>query len=358
MKAIAATIQGLEEIAIQEIKEILKSKAQKITNSRILFNVKSEKEIAKFILNTRSSIKVYLLLDYTKFKTIKDIETMARKLNPKLKNNFAVRCSRIGQHKFTSKDIEILIGETLYNKYKIKVNLENPTTTVYADIIEDYCFIGIDYTGELISKRNYRIKLTPQSINPCLAYSLLRISEYKEKDTLLNLFSKSGEIAIESALYILKKKHRQDFLFKRLFSYEEKEKIVKKKLKIYAIDPQHNHIRNIIINSKIASVYDFIKILKIDLDWLDTKFKKNSVDKIITSVPYPSKTMLENDIIHMYRELFSQTHYILKKTGLFTIYTPKPEYIKNNILKYKLLKEIKIKIGEQPSSILVYKKTI
>ena len=358
MKAIAATIPGLEEITIKEIKEILKLSSKTIAPGRILFNVKSEKDIAKFIINTRSSVKVYELLDYSKFKKTDDIENLVKKISFKIKDSFVVRCNRVGNHDFRSKDIEMSVGEMIYKKYKINVDLENPTITIYVDIINDYSFIGMDFTGEPLTKRNYRIKLTPQSINPCLAYSLVRLSDYKKKDVLLNLFSKSGEIAIEAALYLLKKQNKQNFLFNKLIKYEEKEKKLKKKLKIYAIDSQSNFIRNIVINSKIASVYDSIKILKIDTDWLDTKFKKNSVDKIITSIPYPSKNVSENDMINMYRELFSQAHYVLKKTGLMAILTPKPEYVKNNIYKFKLQREIKIQMGDQPFYILIYKKTL
>ena len=63
MKAIAICIEGLEEITILEIKEILKIKSDIIMPSRVIFEVKKEEDIAEFAYKTRSATKVYFLVD-------------------------------------------------------------------------------------------------------------------------------------------------------------------------------------------------------------------------------------------------------------------------------------------------------
>lgn len=350
MKAIATSIQGLEEVTIKEVKELIKSKAKITIPTKVEFTT-TKKNYKKFMEYTRSSLNSYHLLKKLTFKDINDIKKEIKYIKFNIKNTFAVRCKRIGVHKFNSLDVEKAVGNII-NK---KVNLENPETLIYIDIIDNNCFIGIDFSGKI--KRNYRIRLTPKSITPQVAYSLLKISDYKKEDVLLDIFSKSGEISIEAALYMLKIKNKQDSPYKNPTKSNKKER----KLKIYAVDIQPNYTRNILINSKIAKVDDLINIQKLDINWLDTRFRKNYIDKAIAIPPYPSKKMHEKEIkeiIEIYKELFNQLKYILKKRGLFTIFTPKPEYIKNITANFKIIKEMEIKIGNQNFFILVYKKTI
>src|SRR3989339_831586 len=118
MEAIAICIQGLEEITKLEIKEIIKQKSETIIPSRIKFKIKEEKDLANFIYNTRSSIKVYKLITVLDFI---DLEDLIKKVNiikfPKIKSPFIVRCERIGEHPFNSLDIEKEVGNKINSKF-------------------------------------------------------------------------------------------------------------------------------------------------------------------------------------------------------------------------------------------------
>ena len=57
-EAIATCIQGLESITQLEIKEILKQKSEVLIPSRLIFKVKEDKDLANFIYNSRSTIKI------------------------------------------------------------------------------------------------------------------------------------------------------------------------------------------------------------------------------------------------------------------------------------------------------------
>ena len=317
MKAISTTIQGLEEVTIKEIKEILKVKAKVLKFTKVEFTTE---EINKFNKLTRSSLNTYQLIDKLKFKDIEDIENKIKKIDIDIKNSFVVRCHRVGTHKFNSLDIERRIGEIVYKKYKKRVEFENPETIVYIDIFNNYCFIGLNPST---FKRSYKLRTNFLTLNSSLAYDLVRIVDYKINENLLIPFCSSGEIAIEACLFISKTK------------LNEKPK-TKEKLKIITVG---ENIKNGVINSKIAGVYNLIKIKRLEMDWLDTEFKKNSIDKIIMYIPKKDD----------YSELFKQMKYILKKDGRICI-------LSTNKIKaegFKVTKKIEIMHGiKQEISIL------
>ena len=317
MKAISTTIQGLEEVTIKEIKEILKVKAKVLKFTKVEFTTE---EINKFNKLTRSSLNTYQLIDKLKFKDIEDIENKIKKIDIDIKNSFVVRCHRVGTHKFNSLDVERRIGEIVYKKYKKRVEFENPETIVYIDIFNNYCFIGLNPST---FKRSYKLRTNFLTLNSSLAYDLVRIVDYKINENLLIPFCSSGEIAIEACLFISKTK------------LNEKPK-TKEKLKIITVG---ENIKNGVINSKIAGVYNLIKIKRLEMDWLDTEFKKNSIDKIIMYIPKKDD----------YSELFKQMKYILKKDGRICI-------LSTNKIKaegFKVTKKIEIMHGiKQEISIL------
>lgn len=362
IELIASCIQGLEEITQLEIKEIIKQKSEILILSRIKFKVKEEKDIIKFIINTRSSIKVYRLMENFSFNNLDEIITKANKIKfPKIKGPFAVKCERTGNHDFNSNDVEKEIGNLINKEGKIKVDLKNPTTIVLVDIVDNNCFLGIDYSGIKLSKRPYRVRLTPSSINPCLAYSMLRITDIKEKDKIVDPLCRSGEIIIEAALYLQNispsLKLINQLAFTKLIKFTPKSNSKIKKLNIYAIDPSQNHLKSAEINSKIANINKSIIFSRYDLEWLDTKFDKSSVDKIITFPFYPTNNLPEKDVEKTYKELFYQSRFILKKKGVITILTPKPELIEKyaKLENFKKEKEYKIKYSNQDFHILRFK---
>lgn len=347
MEAIAVGIENLEFITQLELKEILKVKSEISYPSRILFKVKDEKELAEFIYKSRSIRKAYLLLKFLKFESMPEIISSLKKIDfPYLEESFVVRCERNGSHNFSSNDIEKEAGEIIHNKYKVKVDLKNAKTTIIIDIINNQCYIGIDFTGESLSKRNYRIKLSNGSINACLAYCLLRIAEYESKDIILDPFCRSGEIPIEAALYSLNIPNfkSERFLFDKLIKTNFKEKKKLKKLKIYSIEQLQNNLRSAEVNARIISLQNHISFSRVDIEWLDTKFKENSIDKIITYPQFPTAIVTLKKLENIYKELFYHLEYIMKKKRKIVILTPCPEIIEKYASEYKFKKESEIKI--------------
>jgi len=313
MKTVAVTLKGIEEIAMEEIKEIVRTKIKKLTEGRIFFETKNFKPLEK----ARTITKIYKYLAHFTFKKEEDIYAKAKKIKFPIKKNFVVRCHREGKHTFKSKNIEAKVGEIIFKRGH-KVKLKNPETTIYIEIIQNNCIIGILYKKDM-QKRKYKIRLNPASINACLAAAMIRLAKCKKNHLVIDPFCKDGVIVIEAALKGIKN--------------------------IYGLDESLNNVRNARINAQLAKTK--INIIKAEVDWLDTKFEKNSVDRIITNPPFPSKHKNKQEIEKTTKELIHQAKYILKKEGILAVITQNPslitKYAKEN--GFKTIKELKIIIG-------------
>ena len=83
-------------------------------------------------------------------------------------------------------------------------------------------------------------------------------------------------------------------------------------------------------NSKISGIGKNINFSRMDIEWLDTKFKKHSIDKMASKMP--SSNIL--DLGKLYNEFFYQAEYILKDKGKMAL-LGKKELIEKFALKYK-----------------------
>lgn len=204
---IATTNQGLEDIVAEEINESFQIKAYPGIGL-----VKFEGEfdlIYKVNLKCRTIHKLILLLHETKFKDLNDLYKEVKSIDfseyIKRDHSFAVRTERIGLHNFTSIDASAIIGKAIIDSYKeikgirLKVNLDNPDIEFYCRIKHNEFLIGINTTGESLHKRGYRVYNHPASLKTTLACSMIKISEWKGREILLDPMCGGGTIPIETA---------------------------------------------------------------------------------------------------------------------------------------------------------------
>lgn len=338
MEILVSCLKGLEDVCIKEIKELTKKKALKVCDGRI----KSEctnKEISTLILYLRSGLRVSRLLSTRRFDTIKDIANEAGKFVKEFELPIAVRCSRQGNQDFSSNDVEKTVGEILFNS-GLKVDLENPKTTVLIDIIEDEFFVCILIKDNL-NKREYRIRSTGQSINATICYALVRLSGWKSRKILLDSFSKDGTIAIEAA----------SFLNSLPLKFEKP--IDTKKQLIFCSDPLLQNVNNSETNAKLAGVNKAIKFSRLDIEWLDTKFGKGEIDYIVTVFPNYSSDR-KKDMEKLAKELFYQAEFILSKSGKIALLAQFD--VKPFLGKLKLLSERQVFSGGVVYNLLILSK--
>lgn len=315
MESIAVTIKGIEDICAKEIKKILGSEGKKVCSGRVLFD---SDNVEKLVRRGRSIERVYYLLNKLKFKKFEEIIDKAREIDFSkcIGKSFMVKCNREGEHDFKSIDIEKDVGEIIFER-GYKVDLKNPETIVYVDIVNDYCFIGVLLTPNKLSKREYRIRINNQSVNACLAYSLLEICGWDKNKSLFDPFCKDGVIVIEAALCGGKE--------------------------VYGYDSNPNNVKNAEINAKLASVKVEFKI-------------KDEVDCIVTNPPFISKNRGKREIEEVYKEFFCKAEAILK--GRMVIINPDIKSLKECARGFRVVEEREVCIGGMHRSIVVFEKSI
>ncbi|MFC1727865.1 THUMP domain-containing protein [Nanoarchaeota archaeon] len=350
MKGIAITHKGIEDISALEIKELIK-KESKTEESVVKFDATKE-ELAKLCYRSQSVIKILELITEFDIGTLDDLKQL-KKVDIKHKGSFVVRCLRVGEHDFTSLDVEKEAGEIIYEKIKQKVDLKNPDLTLLIYIYNNKAYLGIDYSGFDLSKREYKIFSGARALKGTIAYSLVRMSGYKPTETLLDPFSISGEIPIETALFATKFSanyfSKEKFAFNKFlnFKFEEPKKY---KTKVLCFDSLLKNIKAAQKNAKIAGIDKNIKFSKTDLEWIDTKFKEDSVDRIVTRIPELTKYQKPNQIEKLYKEFFNQAEFILKKKGKIVAIAKNLNLFKKFSENFNILEERTISLGKEELS--------
>lgn len=374
IKACAITDKGLEKIALMELDEIIKVKG-KAEDNVVIFNCESFQDLFKFCYLSQSIERVLLLFAHFEFKEYKDLLSKSEAVLKKniLKEwfdkniSFKVECKRIGKHKFGSQTIDKNFGEKIILKVKKelgflpKVSMESPDIMIYAFINNNKAYVGIDLIGRDLSKRQYRIFTAPGIINANLSYALVRLSGYSKKQKLVDVFCKAGIVCIEAALYasgLSINYYSKDFAFKKLKPFLKKDwdeffkKIDSKnklsKLDVLGLDPLLRNVEASKKNAKLAGVDKIINFSKMDVEWLDTKLDKARVDIIASRIPCPSKHTSESFIRKLYKELFYQAEFVMKKRGKLALLTENVKVL-NDMIKppFKLVKEDYLWAGKQ-----------
>ncbi|MBT4174818.1 hypothetical protein HOC80_00130 [archaeon] len=301
MKYVCIVPIGLEDQALKELK------GEKILPGRILCDKVDVKKV-------QSVIKVY---EYWGQGKVDNFEAKERKF----KGTVKVSCHRNGEHDFTSQDVEKIFGQ----KLGCKVDYKSPDEVVFVDVLNGDYLYGLDLSPKLLSKRDYRIKIHNKSVNACVAYCLVRMSGWDGEGMFLDPFCKDGIICIEAMRFKSGKVRGYDSLF-------------------------HN-VRSAEINSKLAELK--IKFARMDVDWLQTKFRDDEVDYIVSAVPYPSKRVPENRMVRLYKDFFSALEEVLGKRAVF--FGPNLELFKE-LCPLKLVEERQVFMGKSVYSVVVYEK--
>lgn len=374
MEGFVITHRGAEEIAALEIKEIINSKG-KIDDSIVLFPIKKYEELCSLCYTGQSFEHVCLFIQKGNMTEIQDEKI---KIDYDLKlffgksTTFAVRAKNINEE-IVTQEAERIIADAITKNKKIKANLENPDVLFFAFIDDNNYYLGIDFAGRDLSKRDYRLFNPATSIKGSLGYIMTRFADIQKNkaEIIIDPFSTNGVIGIEAAFFISNKPiqfYNKDFAFKKLLVmkkfdadkfFEGIDKKIKNsknesKLNITCSADQFRFVDYTKKNAKLAGFEKIINYSRMDIEWLDTKFDKKSVDRVISVFPSPSKNMDKSVLEKKYKEFFYQMDFILKKNGIVTGLFMSPELFvdaaeKN---KFKIQKKISVYSGKQKFTLL------
>ena len=372
MKGIIITHPGLEAVSAKEVKEIIGSDC-KVDRSVALFETDKLEDFCTLCYKSQSAMKVMNLFLSGNINSFEDLLPHIRELDLSdwVKGSFVVRSMIVDSDDVDTMESERLIGEIIHEKYEAKVDLENPDVTFMFYVLRDKFYFGIDFAGFDLSKRSHRIFGLSDSIKATVAYSLGRLGGYKKGMIFLDPFTKSGTVSIEAAFYATGKpvnyynKDRFAFLKFPQFNdidfdkFFEKQDVFGTVLKgLTASDNQQRHVRAAEKNAKIAGLNKQINFSRMDVEWLDTKFEKGSVDRIITNPPRVSRLLTQKGIEKMFQELFYTANFILKPDGRIVLLAKNYIQILNFAQRYnfELKGNFKFMQGKEEFSILIFEK--
>jgi len=373
MKGAIITHPGLEAVSGKELKDLIGVDCA-LHRSAALFETGELEDFCTLCYRAQSAMKVLYLFFESKFKCMDDILKQVGdcNLNDWLKDKkFVVRSKVVDNEDISTMESERAIGEVIHEKFKGEVDLDNPDITFFTYIIEDKVYFGVDFAGFDLSKRNYKIFALADSIKASVAYSLVRLAGYKKGMVLLDPFTHSGTVAIEAAIYATNKPvnfyNKDKFAFPRfphfkgfdLDAFFAKHDKFDQELKgVTASDAQQRHLKCAEKNAKIAGVNKQIKFTRMEVEWLDTKFEKESVDRIVSNPPKVSRLLTEKGIEKVFQELFYTANFILKPDGRIVLLVKNYKQILNHATRHSFLltANFPIKQGKEEFNILIFEK--
>lgn len=314
MKAIAVTNTGIEDVAAHEITSLIDVKTT-TGEGQVFFEFKKFEDLFLVCYQARSvNTILFVIAEITKPEELKKVD-----FSEWIDKTFTVKSK--------NKELEAALGEHIPGK----VDFKNPDVQFVA--FEDKNIVlCIDFSGDL-SKRDYRIFLGKEALKGTTAFAALHLAQFTDDKLLIDPVCRSGVIPIEAALFASAQSpqyyNKDKFLFRKLkkfnaFDFDAyfaklDEAITTPQAKINAIDNNFKSLQSSQKNAKIAGMHKNIQFSRQDLQWLDTKFKKQSVDCIVTMPLELTKQISEKKIEQHYDELCNQAAFILKKKGNLTV---------------------------------------
>lgn len=186
-----------------------------------------------------------------------------------------------------SRERELAIGSALFDRFKVKVDLEDPEVEI--GIVGDR--LGIVLSGFDYSLREYKVYKTPRSLNPCVAASILYGLSVPPATSFCDPLAGDGVLPIEFALMALgvsPRRFQERTLASRFASRfaDPRTQPAGSEARILALDENANHLRRAQHNARLAGLASQISFSRYDLEWIDLKLGERSVDRVVLELPY------------------------------------------------------------------------
>lgn len=361
MKIFVLVNPGLEQLAQQEIEELISVQA-KVYSSVLELEVKNKEEILSLAYHLQSVRRVLVSLEA--FSELDDLEFRE---NFPWQDYFSSDLTfKVDVENVKGNENRLAIAKKVAGKVfsrlekkgvKSKLELKEPDLLVNAYFNGKKYFVGVDFCGQELNSRHYRLFTSPASFKGDLAYFFVRQVGFKPREKLLAGFVKDGTVAIEAALFanglpVLSKKVKQ-YSFSKFPLFKDfgfSEFLIGKKeatIKISAFDPNRQNIIAARKNSQLAGTKEYLDLQKYPLDELDVKFSQGEFDRLIFQV-----TSKDEDKLN---EIYYQASYVLRKKGTFLLFGRKNWEISVSS-KFKLLQEEELVKGESGYKIWLLEK--
>lgn len=319
----AVVNRGMEAVCVAELLEHGCSDIQE-EDGVVLFSVSDVQEVCVLCYTLQSVTRVLLLL--SEFSDVFEVEKISFDSFIAKDTTFGVDYLKINDAE-DARELVGALGEIVQQKTSAKVNLSQPDIPFLCVITKDANYFGIDFAGDDLGKRDYRIFLGHDALKGNVAFGLLEWAGVDSKKTLLDPFCRSGTIAIEAALFVTQRSphffSKNKFAFLKFWFLKDIEDIFARidaqqksvENKILCLDPSFQNVSAAKKNAKIAGVLDVLEFSRTDVEWLDIKFEQKSIDLVVTFPPQVSKLGDMKKLTKTYDWFFRQCASLLKKNG-------------------------------------------
>ncbi len=224
---------GFEETLKEELEE-LGYPGAKILNRAVQIQGKW-KDIYYLNLHSRCSISILVEIASFKIKTENDLYRQAAKMKWSsyfdVNKTFAVK-GAIYSEIFTNTHYPyLLVKDAIVDHFRDAtgnrpdIEIKRPQVLIDLYISNNQVTISVNTSGNPLFQRGYRIAAGEAPINEVVAASLIRMSGWDRKTTLMDPFCGSGTLLIEGALLatgIPSNIERQHYAFKNFKNFDQK----------------------------------------------------------------------------------------------------------------------------------------
>ncbi|MEM3995623.1 MAG: THUMP domain-containing protein [Pyrobaculum sp.] len=199
------TVPGLEDFVIEELYERLPTRwaRGRYLTGRVVAEVEAEPHV---LYSLRTIERFGLFLGDGRAAGLKDVVEVALGALPRAlryltgNTTVGVRCERVGEHDFTSRDVEREVGRWFRERGYV-ISLVDPDVEVNVDVVEDYVTVWITVAKRSLKDRPWRVYQHYASLNPIIAHAMIRLAKPRPGETVCDLTCGGGTIVAEGAEY-------------------------------------------------------------------------------------------------------------------------------------------------------------
>jgi len=197
------TVPGLEDFVIEELAE--RFGAQRARGLYMTGRVVAQVEAAPpelFRLRTVERFGVFL--GDGRADTLREVVELAvGQLHKALRyltgnTTAGVRCERVGEHSFTSRDVEREVGRWLKDR-GFTISLVDPDVEINVDVVERYVSVWVTVAKRSLKDRPWRVYQHYASLNPIIANAMARLAKPQPGETICDLTCGGGTVVAEAA---------------------------------------------------------------------------------------------------------------------------------------------------------------
>lgn len=295
--------KGLENIVLEELKQILdKFECLLLDNGKILIRISTN---IRSLLQLRCVDNLYLcigtlavgkkktdLAEVTQSIEKMEFASLNKLLNEKGSYSFAVKAGRQGKHNFSRFDLEKAIENGIKKKRRFCGSLNGRIDLEFrCDLKDDKGMLSLKLTSPVFRFRQDERSFSVGAIRPTIAHSLVWLSDVRKKDVFYDPCCGSGTILSERAFY-------------------SGRKIIGTDISPDAVE----HAKQNCDNKAIIYLADAT----------NTILKDNSVDKIVSNIPWDEQVKID-DLFDFYYRLLKEFLRVTRIGGKIILFTDKEE---------------------------------